>query len=149
MVRLSLIAYLIAATWLGPALCCCTVKQFASGCHGCQAHAVKKRPNTHSHCHSHHHAADNSAPAPVKPLPSAPCDCPCERHNVQQVAVVEQSVSTDSLGIGVELLLMAPAATLDTLSWVQPGCLAIEQHALESPYWNSRGILRAHHVLRC
>ena len=154
MVRFFVTAYMLAATALGPALCCCTLGEWTSARSRCCSPLVNEKPahahRPHSHHHCHSHAAGPHVPeAPKKPAPAKPDQCPCERHCAGQVAVAEKSTFESEWLVSGAPVFADAVFAFDLPSFAQADGLAIEQHALDSPLLNSRAVLRALHVLRC
>lgn len=152
MVRFFVTAYMLAATALGPALCCCTLGEWIPARSRCCSQAKKAahthRSHGHDHCH-HQGTGPHDSETPKKPSPAKPDQCPCERHCAGQVAVVEKSTFESERSVSGAPVLADAAFAFDLPSFAQADGLAIEQHALDSSLFNSRAVLRALHVLRC
>lgn len=139
MFRSAVTSYLIAMSLAGPGLCCCSFKRaaavvlaFAASCHG-------QKMATPSCCH----AGKDKQPS------GKPDTCPCRQHREQPVLSLNSgSTSSDAFGADRSGLTCEPAmAVLDPLEAGDTDHLV--QQALDSPYPNSRGLLRALSVMRC
>lgn len=129
-------SYLIAIVLAGPGLCCCS---FARDCapagrsHGCKVAA-------HTCCHSE----------TDRQLPGKPDTCPCRKHHEQPIVSLDGSSPSSDEFRAVQWQPDFEIAVLVINGFVgisDPNHLAAQ--ALDSPYLNSRAILRALSVMRC
>lgn len=166
MLRAALFTYLIISAAIGPALCCCQLKQFlgiqkSSPCCEINLAANKQdKADSHGHCSRCRHttqdddlrnalASDGLASDNSKPTPESPCkpNCPCGRHEPGLIGTAPELINSNSIGqypsqeFGNSYSIAI--STVTHLSFV--GGFAIEKPVAIS----GREILRAYQILRC
>jgi hypothetical protein len=166
MLRAALFTYLIVSAGIGPAICCCQLKQFlgvqkSSPCCGLNLAANKPgKASSHEHCSRCKHttqddslrsalASDGLSSVNSKPTPESPCkpNCPCGRHEPGLILTAPELINSSLIGqypsqeFGSSYSIAISIVT--HLSFV--GGFAIEKPAAIS----GREILRAYQILRC
>jgi hypothetical protein len=151
MLRTALTIYLVLATLLSPAVCCCSLRAAASykepipvvdnkssslpsgGCPRCRQHVP--------------------LPSPVKPVdppaksPSKP-GCPC-LHHAASPALLEVD---PGLNWALATILTATASFATAIPPVPVSVaadLGLDRVSASLPFLSARDILRAYHILRC
>jgi hypothetical protein len=164
-IRFALIAYLSAITALGPALCCCNLRQLSSLCNGPQCCGKTAKATDSSHHHHHcdgnhhhrHHVSEGERDGSRRPEndgpPKTPSrdsdDCPCKEHRSNLVSAPgpesansHGSVDLSFARVPLPIFLAAERSISDASHGVSLGdetrCLLF-----------GRGILRAYQTLRC
>ena len=170
MLRAAFVSYLLLLTALGPSLCCCTLKQWASHALGikdsfaCCAKqvAIAHLHDTLHHQHHHHGAKQRDAGSPhhhgsnKQETEHRRCpdhdNCPCKQHG-------DTPLNDTSLAASMEQHLFPSDsmwfATSDSSELAQVSSSAVyglnfsgtKGHSF--PYKNCRDILRAIQSLRC
>jgi hypothetical protein len=164
--RAALFTYLIVSAAIGPAICCCQLKQFlgvqkSSPCCALNQIATKQdKANSHEHCSRCKHAtqdddlrnalasdglgSDNSIPTPKSPCQP---NCPCGRHEPGLIGTAPGLVNSNLIGqfpsqeYGYASSIAIPA--VNYLAFV--GGFEHEKPVAIS----GREILRAYQILRC
>jgi hypothetical protein len=153
MVRVGLTLYLMCATAVGPALCCCLPARFFAlftpaeqslpACHACCSHHTCDRDGLSGNLPG---SRDNPSPGPRDP-------CPCKESPLERLVLIAPENSAKNANDG---------RSLETSSFVEvdrlpvaaaflvpgtPGRASGEPFA--SALHDARDILRALHILRC
>lgn len=166
MIRIAFVAYLCLMAALGPALCCCNLRQWLPGSesslccgkiglktdHGVHHHDGAHSHGKHSHKHdghSHHHANSTdsaSVPANTDSLPQKHDgeECPCGRQD-DLIAVGQdstkvldlQSHGTFLFAVALPVKLQLDVVDAASIPQVRPALLA------------GREMLRAYQIMRC
>jgi hypothetical protein len=80
MLRIGLTAYLILATIISPALCCCTPARFVTTAPQAETDNEPAAPKPHCCCCPETRTSDESAPPQPKRPDHDPNSCPCKQH---------------------------------------------------------------------
>lgn len=165
MMRAVFIAYLAISAALGPAVCCCQLRQLvstdavATGCCGNAAAELRIEPSSHSCCaHEPRELTSVSNPKGFantdllrdsQENSPAPCKshCPCGRH---EPGLLANSVSLVSFSASMSW--PAPKFTVDfsALSWGREFLATGTPLDFSRPAaLAGREMLRAYHILRC
>ncbi|MBY0512665.1 MAG: hypothetical protein K2P78_01990 [Gemmataceae bacterium] len=155
MLRTALTIYMVLATLVGPAVCCCSLCPAAAGVGRPFLPAPHRSPATPSPAGCPH-CCGQSAPAPDSPSKTPDRDpgrpqkpaCPCQSHAAQPALPQAEADGTSVLALLVAFADMISAGPLAT--WVaveadlRPSC-----PAEGVPFLTAQDLLRAHHLLRC